>query len=527
LSVDAAFDPRLLDYGFWAETCYQIRDKHGQLVPLRLNGIQRRLTEFESQELQQHGQARLYVLKGRQGGISTDQQARNLHQICTEPGFDAMTLAHIREDTDKLFSITQRAVENYPDPLRPPFGAGMAREVGVPEMDAVFWTGTAGAKRTGRGLTLKRVHGSEFAFWDQPRQTLATITPALVPSASVVTLETTASGYDSEGHNFWREAEQDANGYRAVFFPWWECDVEHYRLPLMADDELGALEPDEQALVDQHGLDHEQLKWRRAKMREMGRGAFLQEYAEDSETCWAAAGGMFYDAELLKALMARVRQPLYTDWGGAIEVYGEPREGERTVGGCDTAEGFTVGEASKKDRSAFTIRAFPSRRLLVKFEDRSVQPEHLAGFLNTWGRKYGGVYWVIEKNAHGITTLRTLRDKYKYQAIYHRRQLDANAREPASELIGWHTNEQTKAHLLDVGRTLLTAARDGEADVPTLSALRDAFAVRRDDKGKINLNGRDVLLSEMLCEVGHQSVPPQRSWWLGPLDRQTTRGATK
>jgi hypothetical protein len=233
---------------------------------------------------------------------------------------------------------------------------------------------------------------------------------------------------------------------------------------------------------------------------------------------------MFYDADLLKHLMARALTPISTEWGGALEVFAtEVPHGERAVGGCDTAEGFTIGEPSKKDRSAFTIRSFPSRKLLVKFEDRAVQPEHLAGFLNTWGRKYGGVYWVIEKNAHGITTLRTLRDKHKYQAIYHRKQLDANSKEPSSELIGWHTNEQTKAHLLDIGRTLLTAARDGMADVPSLSALRDAFAVRRDEKGKIALNGRDVLLSEMLCEVGHQSVPPAREWWLGPV----TKGATK
>jgi hypothetical protein len=499
------------DYAFWAETCYRIRDKHGRLVPLRLNRVQGELGRIERAELDSHGQVRLYVLKGRQGGVSTDQQARNLHQIATEPGFDAMTLAHIREDTDKLFSITQRAVENYPEQLRPPFGQAMTREVGIPEMDAVFWTGTAGAKRTGRGLTLKRVHGSEFAFWDQPRQTLATITPALVPHGSVVTLETTASGFDSEGHNFWREAEDGANSYRAVFFPWWECDVENYRLPLLAPDEMGTLEPDEQALAEQHGLDLEQIKWRRAKMREMGRGAFLQEYAEDAQSCWAAAGGMFYDAELLKYLMTKVRQPISTEWGGSLEVYSETLfPGERAVGGVDTAEGFTIGELSKKDRSAFTIRAFPSRRLLVKFEDRAVTPKDLAGFLNTWGRKYNGVFWVVEKNAHGITTLRHLRDDFRYSTakIYHRTPQDAAQHEPSESLIGWHTSEQTKALLLDYGRILLHAARDGQADVPSAAALRDAFAVRRDDKGKISLNGRDVLVSELLCEVGHQQVPP-------------------
>ncbi len=508
MSLDP-FARLVADYGFWAETCYRIRDKHGRLVPLRLNRVQSALGHIELDELKRNGQVRLYVLKGRQGGVSTDQQARNLHQICTEPGFDAMTLAHIREDTDKLFSITQRAVENYPDQLRPPFGQAMTREVGIPEMDAVFWTGTAGAKRTGRGLTLKRVHGSEFAFWDQPRQTLATITPALVPHGSVVTLETTASGFDSEGHNFWREAEDGANSYRAVFFPWWECDVENYRLPLLAPDELGTLEPDEHDLTERHKLDHEQIKWRRAKIREMGRGAFLQEYAEDAQSCWAAAGGMFYDAELLKYLMGKVKAPRETEWGGSLEVYGDLLPGERAVGGVDTAEGFTKGEPTKKDRSAFTIRAHPSRRLLVKFEDRAVTPTDLAGFLNTWGRKYNGVFWVVEKNAHGITTLRELRDTYKYPTgkIYHRTPQDAAHREASADLIGWHTNEGSKTLLLDYGRTVLHACRDGIADVPSASALRDCFAVRRDDKGKIDLNGRDVWMSEMLCEVGQQSIP--------------------
>lgn len=525
MSVDVAdpFTRLVTDYAFWAETCYRIRDKHGRLVPLRLNGIQARLGEIERAELRTRGQCRLYCLKGRQGGISTDQQARNLHQICTEPGFDAMTLAHIREDTDKLFSITQRAVENYPDALRPPFGQSMAREVGVPEMDAVFWTGTAGAKRTGRGLTLKRVHASEFAFWDQPLQTLGAIAPALVPKGSVVVLETTASGYDSEGHQFWRDADSGANGYRAVFFPWWECDVDNYRLPLMEPDELGALEGDEAELVQLHGLTLEQLKWRRLKMREMGRGTFLQEYAEDAETCWAAAGGMVYDAEVLKYLMARAPTPIDTDWGGALEVYGQ-HFGEPVIIGADTAEG--VGQ----DRSTFVARTYPERRLLATFADPGIEPEEFAGMLNTWGRRYAAgeqpAYLVVEKNLHGITVLRKLRDHYKYPParLYHRQTQD-EAQKASSDKIGWHTGSETKGLLVDAGRDILNAARDGMAGIPSKAALRDAFAVRRDPKtGKVDLNGRDVMVAEMLAEKGHESYPAPRTWWLGPLEKRTTKG---
>jgi hypothetical protein len=381
-------------------------------------------------------------------------------------------------------------------------------------MDAVFYTGTAGAKRTGRGLTLKRVHGSEFAFWDQPRQTLGTIAPALVPRGSVVVLETTASGYDSEGHQFWQEAESGLNGYRPVFFPWWECDVDNYRLPLLEADELGALEPDERELQAQHGLDLEQIKWRRAKMREMGRGTFLQEYAEDANTCWAAAGGMFYDAELLKYLLARAPKPTDTDWGGALELYA-PHFGERVVIGCDTAEG--VGG----DRSAWTARTFPERKLLAVFQDRGIEPRGLAGMLNTWGRRFasqGGTLALLvpEKNAHGITVIRHLRDDHGYpmSGIYQRATQDTASKE-ASEKLGWYTSAESKPLLLDLGRVILNAARDGQAGVPSASAIRDAFGVRRDDKGKVDLNGRDVWVSECLCEAGHQSVPRTSQFMFG------------
>jgi hypothetical protein len=491
------------DYAFWAETCYRIRDKFGRVIPFRLNPIQQRIGQIEQDALRTHGRARLYVLKGRQGGISTDQQARNLHQICTEPGFDAITLAHIREDTDKLFGITKRALDYFPETLRPPFGEKETREVSIPEMDAAFWTGTAGAKRTGRGLTLKRVHGSEFAFWDQPRMTLAAITPALVPQGSIVTLETTASGFGSEGHEFWKEAEAGENGYVPVFVPWWQCDVDNYRLPLLADDELGSLTDEEQAFTTMHGLDLEQIKWRRDRIAEMQRGPFLQEYAEDPETCWAASGGMFYDAELIRSLMPRCPKPIDTDWGGALEIYGDLLHGEEAIGGADTAEG--VGG----DASAFVIRAYPSWRLLAVFKDKGIEPKALAGMLNTQGRRFGMVFWVIEKNMHGITVLREMRDTFEYPAamLYHRTVHDKSQKEH-SEMIGWATSAASKPLMLDAGRDLLNAARDRVAGVPSQSALRDALGVRRDDKGKIDLNGRDIWVSETLAWIGRDARVP-------------------
>lgn len=492
------------DYPAWAARCYRIRDKHGKIRPLTLNDAQRTVGDVELELLRLHGQARLFVLKARQGGFSTDQQARALHQIWAQPNFDALTLAHTREDTEKLFAITTRAVEHFPPKLLPTLGDSQASEISFPGLDALFFTGTAGAKRTGRGMTIKRFHGSEFAFWDDPEGTLGSVTPGLVPAGSVVVLETTASGYGSAAHLFWQDAK--ARGYTTLFFPWWECDRANYRLPLLADDELGTLEPEERDLVERRGLDLEQIKWRRMKMAEMTRATFLTEYAEDAETCWASPGGMFYDVETLKALMLRKPTPTSTEMGGALQLFAEapplnirgigPKP-ERVIIGCDVAEGLAG------DRSTWVARAFPSWRLLAKFEDARTTPEDLAGMLNTWGRRFGMALLVVEKNAHGITVLRKLRDVHAYPTshIYHRAPLDSD-RPEQSERIGWHTNGESKPILLDSGTELLKAAKDGNAGVPSEAALKDAFAIRRDDKGKVDTNGKDVFVAECLAWIG-------------------------
>jgi hypothetical protein len=504
------------DFTAWSARCFHILDKEKQRRRLVPNAAQLAVMAEEERQMAARGYARLFTLKGRQGGITTYEQARALHLASyVKRGATALTLAHDRDSTDKIFDkITSYALSHFPPALLPTLGAAQTREVTFPGRESQFYTGTAGAGRTGRGLTINRFHGSEFAFWDDPITILGAITPALVPNGSVVNLESTASAFDSDAHNFWREAA--ARGYAQVFLPWWVCDPVHYRLPLLAPDELGKPEPDEQALAAGHGLTLEQLKWRRAKMAEMGRERFLQEYAEDPESCWLTAGGNFYDVGLLKLLLSKAPESTREHLGGALRLYaeipGEAPGGRRGVGprterviiGADTAEG--VGG----DRSTFVARAFPSWRQLAMYEDAQVTPREFAAILDSWGRRLGGsagpALLVVEKNMHGITTLRHLRDDHQYppEFIYHRASLDEehHGAELDSGRIGWHTSGESQPLMLDAGRELLLAARDGYASVPSASAIRDAFKVRRDKSGRIKLTGCDVLVAETLAWLG-------------------------
>jgi hypothetical protein len=483
----------------WAGKCYTILDKDRKEVALIFNGVQRAIYLAERAEMREKGRVRQFILKGRQGGVTTLEEAANLHAIWSVKGAACLTLATDRELMDKVFTITTRAMEHFPTALLPPVGQRRIREINFPTRDSSYYTGTASADRAGAGLTLYRFHGTEFAHWEDPAGVLKAVGPSLENDGTTAVLETTGGGYGSDAHNFWKEAKAGGNGYTALFFPWWECDPVKYRLPLLERDELGQLSDDERDLVRRFGLDLEQIKWRRAKMKEYGRDDFLQEYAEDEETCWLSAGGMFYEADILKALKTRTPAAKSTERGGTIEWFIQPKDVKgRCILGGDTAEGSGGG-----DRFTFTIRQMEGWKLVCKFEDAAIQPKGYAQLVNDVGRRLANPLLVIEKNQHGITVLRHLRDDHNYPVdrIYHRAPLDRPDAQ-ASERIGWATTGESIPLMLDAGRDLLNAAKEGLAGALSESAISDAFAVRRGPTGRISLNGKDVLVSEMLAWIG-------------------------
>lgn len=505
------------DFEMWARICYRIKDKYEHIVPLQLNPAQKRIEALEREELRTKGRARIYVLKGRQGGVTTHQQAKSLHTMWSHRGATCLTLAHEREATDRIFEITRRALDNFPEDLLPDLGPAQTREVSFPQRDSSFYTGTAAAKRAGHGLTLLRFHGSEFALWDDPTETLKGVLPSIERPGTTGLLETTASMYESDAHLFWRGAMSGENNFRALFLPWWECDPTLYRRELNEPDELGKLSDEEQTLVEVNGLSLAEIKWRREMIRDLGKTGFLQQYPEDDDTCWLAAGGLFYDAELLKDLKLRASRPARISTRDLplelrdehFQIFSrlEPSgDNDRCIIGADTAEGGG-------DRNAAVARWLQGWRLGAEFASSEIEPREFAAVLNQMGRRMKDAkgrpaLLVVERNLHGITVLRHLRDDHSYpvEYIYHRQQLDSSETDPrqqrSSDRMGWHTNRESRPLLLDGGRDLLNAARDKEASPPSPAAITDAFGIRRDKTGRVNTNGRDVFISELLAWVG-------------------------
>lgn len=327
----------------WARRRLHIRSKIGRIIPLVLNGVQRRLEAAKRLARIRGRLPRFLVLKYRQGGITTYEQARSYHLIATRPNMQCVTIAHRRESTARIFRIAR--LMHQKDPLAPSMrGPGNKYQIELPTMNSLFVIDTAGGAGPGRGETLNRVHWSEVAKSlkgpsqvDDQQDLLAGLTEGAAHGE--VVLETTADGIELFCHKF-REAKQGRNEWTPVFIPWFADPTN--RLPVDAEGIeaiMDTLSDRERFLIERHGLDMEQIAWRRVKSKSLGR-LFRQEYPEDDESAFLSSGTCYFDDERIISLMEGLPEyPRRHLKGGYLVEWEEPQEGVSYVAGCDTSEG--------------------------------------------------------------------------------------------------------------------------------------------------------------------------------------------
>lgn len=283
---DKALRQRLKDdFLFYAERCLSIRTKEGRIERLKLNDAQRHLHAALECQRDETGRVRALVLKGRQQGCSTYVEARYFWKVTHRKGVSAYILTHLEDATTHLFGITKRFYAYCPAPLRPSRKSSNAKELIFDRLDSGYRVGTAGGRGAGRGETIQYFHGSEVAFWPHAEAHVAGALQA-VPDApgTEVILESTSAGRQGLFFAMCEAARRGEGEYQLVFIPWfWQR--EYRKSP------RNGFKPtaEEEAYATTHGLDLEQLAWRRAKLVELG-GAyrFRREYPATPEEAFAA-----------------------------------------------------------------------------------------------------------------------------------------------------------------------------------------------------------------------------------------------
>ena len=115
-----------------------------------------------------------------------------------------------------------------------------------------------------------------------------------------IIIESTAFGYN-DFNKLWRKAEAGESEFLPVFLPW-SIDPEYRR---QVDDSF-VLDADERALMELHGLDKEQIAWRRAKISQLGSADyFAQEYPINSAEAFVSST---FDSFIPAALVIQARR---------------------------------------------------------------------------------------------------------------------------------------------------------------------------------------------------------------------------
>lgn len=285
------------DFAHYAGKCLRIRAKDGSITSLVLNAAQVYLHSRLEAQKAETGKVRALVLKGRQQGISTYVGGRFYHRVTHYRGLRCFILTHEQDATNNLFGMVDRYHQHVPSLVKPSTGAANAKELYFDLLESGYAVGTAGAKATGRSQTVQLFHGSEVAFWPNAPTHFAGVVQAIpdLPGTEII-LESTANGMGGEFHERWQQAEQGIGDYQAIFIPWfWQAE---YRRSVPEGFEL---DDDERTYMDAHGLDLEQIVWRRNKIAELKDPLlFKQEYPATAAEAFQMTGhDSFIPAELV------------------------------------------------------------------------------------------------------------------------------------------------------------------------------------------------------------------------------------
>jgi hypothetical protein len=472
---------------------------------------------------------RLIVLKSRQIGQTTLEQALDVHHFITRSGSNTVVVCQSieghqpRSTISRRFEIMFEGLERLGVKLdfeqrsesrwvlrhgREPNSVLQIIEAGASK---------ASAQKKGRVDTITRLHLTEMSVWEYADETINALlecVPAPETGSEVVS-ESTPFGASGKFYEQCQEALSGKSGYEIQFFPWFESA--EYAVPLIAGENASPRTEREKALVELKGVTPEQLKWYHRKLAEKGSQELVdQEYPSDPDTCFLVSGRSFFDAKRVAVMLAAARPPtrnIEVREAGiaqmrdgkaevpAIRVWHEPVPREEYVVVCDTSEG-TGGSAS----GALVLERRSARHMATLWAQ--IPPWGLARFAVALAKKFNGALLVVERNNHGHTVLRAAAAEQKYKRIFCDRD----------ERPGWLTNAVTRAPSLDTLEEAVRAQYFTTNDVHLLREMR-TFVV--DDKGKAKgaKGARDDLV--MMLAIGYdvlcRSVKKKRSGWIDEL----------
>lgn len=316
-----------------------------------------------------------------------------------------------------------------------------------------------------RGDTISNLHVSEYAFVRDPDKVKATI-DAVPLTTGRVSLETTPNGMN----HFYKEWHNPNWVYKKYFFPWFFDPA--YQLPV----EAPLILTDKEKILKNRAIKHydinltdEQFAFRRFKINQKGFDHFIQEFAEDDETCFLMSGEVVIDRFFVNELLKKAPTPDYQNEKKGLQIWEDFDEQNIYVCGADVAEG--VG----KDFSVGTLWNVTKRRQAAQIRGQW-RPSDFADHLDKLCKKFTSKRTMppllaVERNNHGHAVLLKLDEVLNYSNLYR----------ADDDRLGWKTNSLTRPLMIDA---FIEALEDRTINVKSKFTLGECLTLV-DNRGKI------------------------------------------
>ena len=526
------------DFLLFCERNLMIRDKYSnQLIPFYdvLNWEQMELIKMVAEDLATGRPIRYIVLKARQTGMSTLIEAMGYWWTSTHRFTTTVIIAHEKEATKNLYEMFRRYYEYSHPSFKPDRKYNTKQDLTFDVSDEVKKTYDAqnlpspglqseiktmvATEGKGRSSTIKFLHGSEVAFWDDSADVTSAAVQA-VPMApeTFIFLESTANGIGGYYYDEWNAAKRGESQFRPVFFPWHSHN--EYETPNIIDDDLGDLDAEEEALYklfEHEGYDRaswpRKIYWRRLKKKEFRTDPkkFYQEYPSTPEEAFLASGRPVFDVPMLQEMerIAVDAQKTHPYMCGDIKKVVDPDTGMerikfieiRRVGdndptplrvwwdvdrsrkyviGVDVSEGIEVEASSGKEADFSVIIVFDvlARKVVARWRGYA-DPDQLGEIVFNIGTYYNTALVGVEINNHGIATAAKLRNMF-YRNLYMRETAEDEQFQVRTTKFGWQTNKKTKPIMIS---ELQRSIREGDIIDLDIVFIREAMSYIRKDNG--------------------------------------------
>ena len=444
-----------------------IRTKLGGLIRLTLNTTQKKILARILELRQQGKRVRIWLLKYRQGGVSTLIEAIIYALTSQQENRNSLIIADEKEHANNLFEISklyQEKLEKTDPHLTPPLKKSNEKKLEFEKTHSQIIIASAENTEAAKSHTFHYVHLSECAYFRDLKTVMNDLNQTVPDHADTIIIgETTANGMD-EFYRQWIRAIKGETDWLPLFMPWFE--MAEYSMPLQngqlypLDGVLFDSDTSQQQYLDEElrlkrefNLTDEQLSWKRWALVNKCSGSldvFRTEYPATWQEAFAMSGSMFFDRRgLAKQISKRpvtIGELFYegVKWNfrdmpsGRIEVFERPVEGEQYIIAADASEALGSDEAAivvvnnrLNTTAAIVAGQYP--------------PEDIAQICIALGNWYNTALVVPENKGYGYMVCQLV--SRNYGNIY-RRMVTKTGEDIPTEELGYNTNAATRPEYL-------------------------------------------------------------------------------